>query len=92
MLSSESDELMGIFFQDEEMKQIFNSYPALVCIDATNKLLELRFHVYIMLVEDRHGQSEVVATFLLIEETEQSLKSMVSVFKNTIQTGNPLMY
>ena len=45
-----------------------------------------------MLVEDRNGQSEVVATFLLIEETEQSLKSMVNVFKNTIQTGKPLMY
>ena len=92
MLSSESDELMGVFFQDEEMKQIFNSYPELVCIDATNKLLELRFYVYIMLVEDRNGQSEVVATFLLIEETEESLKSMVNVFKNTIQTGKPLMY
>ena len=60
----------GIYFQDEEMKKMFSSYPELVCIDATYKLLELRFPVYIMLVEDGNRQSEVVAVFLLMEETE----------------------
>ena len=35
--------MQGIFFQDEEMKQAFSAYPELLCIDATYKLLELRF-------------------------------------------------
>ena len=73
---------MGLFFQDSEMKSIFNSYPELVCIDATYKLLELRFPVYIMLIEDGNGQSEVAAVFLLLEETEQSIKSMIGIFKS----------
>ena len=81
ILVSESNMLLGIYFQDEEMKKMFSSYPELVCIDATYKLLELRFPVYIMLVEDGNGQSEVVAVFLLMEETEQSIKSMVGIFK-----------
>ena len=62
------------------MKQIFRAYPELVCIDSTYKLLELRFPVYIMLVEDGNGQSEVVAVFLLLEETQESLSKM-SIFK-----------
>ena len=81
ILVSESNMLLGIYFQDEEMKKMFSSYLELVCIDAKYKLLELRFPVYIMLVEDGNGQSEVVAVFLLMEETEQSIKSMVGIFK-----------
>lgn len=81
VLVDESNMFMGLFFQDSEMKSIFNSYPELVCVDATYKLLELRFPVYIMLVEDGNGQSEVAAVFLLLEETEQSIKSMIGIFK-----------
>lgn len=81
ILVNESNVLVGIYFQDEEMKQVFSSYPELICIDATYKLLELRFPVYIMLVEDGNGQSEIAAVFLLMEETGQSIKSMVGIFK-----------
>ena len=34
-----------------------------------------------MLVEDGNGQSEVVAVFLLMEETKESIKSMIGIFK-----------
>ena len=47
--------LQGIYFQDHEMRQCFSSYPELVCVYATYKLIELRFPLYIMLVEDRNG-------------------------------------
>ena len=81
LLVKESNVLLGIYFQDEEMKQVFAAYPELICIDATYKLLELRFPVYIMLVEDGNGQSEIAAVFLLMEETEQSIKSMIGILK-----------
>lgn len=77
----ESNMLMGLFFQDSEMKSVFNLYPEFVFLDATYKLLELRYPVYIILVEDGNGQSEVAAVFLLLEETEQSIKSMIGIFK-----------
>ena len=35
--------------------------PELLCLDATYKLLDLRLPIYLMLVEDSNGQSEIVA-------------------------------
>ena len=43
------------------MKQNFAAYPELVCVDATYKLLELHFPVYVMLIKDGNGQSEIAA-------------------------------
>lgn len=81
MLVKDEDIFQGIYFQDEEMKNVFACYPELVCIDATYKLLELRCPLYIMLVEDGNGQSEVAAAFLLMEETEASLSIVMDNFK-----------
>lgn len=78
---NDSNVLHGIFFQDEEMMQAFAAYPELVCIDATYKLLELRFPLYIMLIEDGNGQSEIAAAFLLLEETKASLSKVANIFK-----------
>jgi zinc finger SWIM domain-containing protein 3 len=64
------------------MKDVFAAYPELICIDATYKLLELRFPVYILLVEDGNGQSEIAAVFLMLEETEESMSKMINIFKN----------
>ena len=58
------------------MQQVFAAYPELVCIDATYKLLELRLPLYIMLIEDGNGESEVAAAFLLLEETEELLSKI----------------
>ena len=63
------------------MKDIFSSYPEILFIDATYKLLEIRFPVYLLLIEDGNGQSEIVAVFLLLEENETSIKSMITFFK-----------
>ena len=35
VLFDELNMLMGLYFQDSEMKSIFNSYPELVFVDAT---------------------------------------------------------
>ena len=63
------------------MKDIFAAYPEFVCIDATYKLLELRFPVYILLVEDGNGLSEIAAVFLMPEETGESMSHMMEFFK-----------
>ncbi len=81
VLVNEENVFGGIFFQDVQMQQIFSAYPELVCVDATYKLLELRLPLYIMLVEDGNGESEVAAAFLLLEETEESLSKVLEIFK-----------
>ena len=73
--------LQGILFQDHEMRQCFSSYPELVCVDATYKLIELRFPLYIMLVEDGNGQSKIVAAFMVLQETDSTISKMVDLFK-----------
>ena len=81
VITSDSNVLKGIYFQDQEMKDIFAAYPEFVCIDATYKLLELRFPVYILLVEDGNRLSEIAAVFLMPEETEESMSHMIESFK-----------
>ena len=78
---SDNNMLQGIFFQDEEMKQAFLAFPELLCIDATYKLLELRFPLYIILIEDGNGHSEVAAEFLLLEESKTSITFAANVVK-----------
>ena len=63
LLVNDSNVLCGLYFQHKEMKQVFTAYPELLCIDATYKLVNLRFPFYILLAEDGNGQSEVVAAF-----------------------------
>ncbi len=81
VLVNEDQVFHGLLFQDIQMKQVFSAYPELMCIDATYKLLELRFPLYIIIVEDGNGCSEVAVAFLLLEETEESLQKVVDLFK-----------
>ena len=66
------------------MQQVF---PELLCIDATYKLLELRFPVYITLVEDGNGQSEIASFFLLLEETEASISADKDMTERSVFTA-----
>ena len=58
-----------------------NAYPEMICIDATYRLLSIRAPVYIILVEDGCGESEIVAVGILIKEDKANLKWMLSKFK-----------
>lgn len=79
--SDKDKNFKGLFFQDQQMKEAFQAYPELVCIDATYKLLELGLPVYLMLCEDSNGQSEIVAVCLLVTEDANSMTWMADTFK-----------
>lgn len=64
IFSDEDDTFTGLLFQDSVMKSSFASYPEVLMIDATYKLNELRMPLYLMIVLDSNGQSEIVAVFL----------------------------
>ena len=81
VLVNDKNVLCGIYFQDENMRHIFAAYPELLCLDATYKLVNLRFPLYVLLVEDGNGQSEVVGAFLLLEEMEPAISSVIGIFK-----------
>ena len=62
------------------MKESYTAFPELICIDATYKLLELDFPVYVMVCVD-YGQTEVVAaSTILITENAHSIAWMMNTF------------
>ena len=72
------------------MKLNFASYPEVLMTDATYKLNDLRMPLYLIMIVDCNGQSEIIATFLTVFETEDAITKMVQTFKshncNWIQT------
>ncbi len=81
IFADDDNTLTGILFQDSLMKSSFSSFPELLMIDATYKLNELRMPLYLMIVLDSNGQSEIVAAFLTSVETELAITKMVKAFK-----------
>ena len=71
----------GLFFQDAGMKYNFECYPEVLMIDATYKLNELRMPLYLMMVIDGNGQSEIVAVFFTSLETKQAITDMNCAFE-----------
>ena len=72
----------GLFFQDAIMKYNFNCFPEVILFDATYKLNELRMPLYLMLVIDGNGQSEIVSLFLTSLETKAAITNMINAFKS----------
>ena len=71
-----------LLYQDQYMKNVYSNFPELVMVDATYKLLDLRMPVYIfMLAIDGEGSSEIVAIFVVSEETNLPISSAVESFK-----------
>ncbi len=81
VLSDERKQFKGHFFQDNAMIVAFRAYPELLCLDATYKLLDLRLPIYLMLVEDSNGESEIVCVCILVSEDSESIKWMLEMFQ-----------
>ena len=79
-----SDDSMftGLFYQDKLMKFNFQSYPEVLMVDSTYKLNDLRMPLYIMLIVDGNGQSEVASMCLTSLETKEAITKMVQSFKS----------
>ena len=73
--------LKGIYFQTPEMKNIFASYPELLLIDATYKLNDLHMPLYVLMVVDGNGESEIVCLWLTQFEDKETITKLVEEFK-----------
>eukprot|EP00794_Sanderia_malayensis_P013300 gene13300-14673_t len=51
--------VQAIYFQTKEMKSTFAAYPELVLVDATYKLNDLGMTLYLLMVVDGNGESEI---------------------------------
>jgi len=71
----------GIFFQDKEMWHMYDKFPEILFVDATYKLNDLRMPLYLFLVEDGNGESEIVAVWMVVTEDAASIRQMAVMFK-----------
>jgi zinc finger SWIM domain-containing protein 3 len=81
VLVSQENVLKGVFYQSPDMITIFGLYPELVLIDATYKLNDLRMLLFLLLIVDGNGASEVVALWFVDKEDRETLKEMLRFFK-----------
>ncbi len=87
VMTNDQKELLGVHFQDDQMKKAFDAYPEILFIDATYKLLELRFPLYIILIEDGIGQSEIAAAFCYLKRLKHHYQKSCLFLKKTIRPG-----
>ena len=59
----------------------FDRYPDITLIDATHKTNSLQMPFFGMLAIDGNNDSQIIGAFLLIDETEDSIRSILSIFK-----------
>ncbi|XP_065654656.1 uncharacterized protein LOC136081280 [Hydra vulgaris] len=89
--TDENGIITGIFFQDFEMKRFFGLYPELLLVDATYKLTNLRMPLYILLLVEPNGESEIAAIFLTASEDCVSLSTMFEIFKEKNINWNKIL-
>lgn len=81
VIADEDKNLKAIFFQTPEMQKNFSMYPEFVMIDATYKLNDLRMPLFILLIVDGNGQSEIVALWITADECKDTITKMLQAFK-----------
>ena len=81
MYTNDEKEITGLFFHDNIMKVTYAACPELIMVDATYKLNELRMPLYLILIVDGNGQSEIVGLYLTSLETRKAISEMVGLFK-----------
>ena len=61
-----SQNFKALFYQEKYMLIVYERHPQLHLVDARYKLLDLRLPVYLLLVTDRNGLSEMIGFFIIL--------------------------
>lgn len=74
---NEENELNEVYFQDERMKKMFNLFSEVVLFDATYKLNNRRMPLFVLLIVDGNGVSEIAVLFFVKSESRASMGPML---------------
>lgn len=85
---NESNELTGIYFQDERMAKLYEKYPEVLLIDATYKLNNRGVPLFILLVVDGNGESEIACLWFIKSESKETISPLVDAFKELNENWN----
>lgn len=59
IITTDRDEFLGVYFQDERMAHIFDKYPEILFYDATHNLNNKNLPLFIQLCIDGNGNSDI---------------------------------
>ena len=86
--TDDDDNFCGLFIQDREMQETFGAFPEIIFLDATYKLLDLQFPVYLFVAEDSNEPTsqviellddlEITYKYLLSKRPQEQIKSFVN--------------
>jgi zinc finger SWIM domain-containing protein 3 len=79
-VSHDNEHITGIMLMDPIMKECYSSYPEVVLMDATYKLVDSRMALYILITIDGNGESDIVTFFLVKNESHATLLGMMKSF------------
>ena len=68
------------------MRETFTAFPEILFLDATYKLLDLQFPVYLFVCEDSNGASEIIGMGMLV--TEDRNIQIEKFSSNAYEIGN----
>ena len=69
--------LSCIYFRTKSWLNTFEKFPELILIDATYKLNNLNMPLYVIMVVDGNGESEVVTLWLVANEDKVTISRCV---------------
>lgn len=76
----EENNFKGLFYHDTGMQNIYAHFPEILLVDATYKLLDLQMPVCLLMCIDGDGLSEIVAMFVVAEESKDVIRATAELF------------
>lgn len=73
--------ILGIFFQDQRMAEMYTHFPELILFDATYKLNNRDMPLVLQLCVDGNGETEIISLFVCHSESMTSIRSMLEAFQ-----------
>lgn len=77
MAAEDENNFKGLFYQDVKMQNMYAHFSQILLVDATRKLLDLRMPVYLLMSIEGDRLSEIVAMFIVAEETKEVTQATV---------------
>lgn len=81
VVKDENDELLSVYYQNARMGALFDKYPEVLLYDATHGLNNRRMPLFLQLIIDGNGQTEIVSIWFCKSESRVVIDSMLDSFK-----------
>ncbi|KAL3191943.1 hypothetical protein MRX96_059446 [Rhipicephalus microplus] len=79
-ITDENEELQILFIQTPHMQQAYKSFPEVVLLDATYRTNKLKMPLFVFVVQDGCGESQVIAYAFVASEQCHHVTEMLNLF------------